>query len=973
MKKKYKIILATILIVTLLTPLSIFANQTDVTTIKVGYVENYGTVNEPFIKGLEGYGYEYLHELIKYTNSTYDLEFVPISVEDIFSNLENGTIDMVGLANLTDEREEKYYYTDIDFGEEVIFLATSLEDDSFYNDFENINGSKIGIAKGNSNIVQLQNFLDSNGISAAIIETTSYNHIDNIEQGLYDYYVASSIQPSTNGKIVATLGTEKLHFFMTDETLADDINYGMSRLQTESFIYTKQLYLKYFASNFNLNTNITAAEYEIMNNLDLYTVGYMEDFNPLTYVDKDGNPAGVFIDVMELIKNVTSMNVNYIAVKDDSADTSGLDISVSLQSVTENVNYSASYLSVPYMMLECKTSENNQDLNIGVYNYYQEENITLKNTLSMWNVVEYNSLDDMIVDFNNGIVSRIVMSNISFNNSKSSIDNSTYSITPLDAKLNICIQFHNGFPQEKIDIINKIINTINEEEKEIMLLTHSVSEGSDQSIIKMMQDNPLLLDSFVIFVAITMLFIVISEVKKRRILDKIINYDDSTDLISEFRFLKETKLIMEQTPNTKYAIASLDIDNFKFINEVYNFEVGTSILKNIALYINSDIEPPLFSTRRFADNFLIFDEADRLNKYIKDFDVSKNEEFSNWIQSELGDEYYFSFSIGVYEITDNEQTMDYIIDCVNYARLLGKKTIGQTINYFTDEMRIHRENNNEIVSCMSAALQKREFELYYQPKVDLQTQKITGAEALVRWFKDGELIPPDNFIPLFEKNGFIEKLDYYVVEEACRFISENNHLELPIISVNLSGITVLKEDLIENIIGIVDKHNIRPEQLDFEITESAFLSSFDQAIDKLDILREKWFKISMDDFGAGVSSLNRLKNIPLDILKIDREFIIDSLENKKGATIIKNIIKMAEELNLETVAEGIEEKEQFEFLRDSGCNVGQGYYFSRPLPRGTFLDIIYDQQDTPQNKETSDDSTTTTDEVAEVVEASDEN
>ncbi|MFI3176990.1 MAG: bifunctional diguanylate cyclase/phosphodiesterase [Eubacteriales bacterium] len=441
--------------------------------------------------------------------------------------------------------------------------------------------------------------------------------------------------------------------------------------------------------------------------------------------------------------------------------------------------------------------------------------------------------------------------------------------------------------------------------------------------------------------AITALFALL---KKRKEYRDIIEYDHLTGLISERKFIEEANKLLEDNPREKYTIISVDIDNFKYINDMYGYEVGTEIIKKFSRYLQGFMGRPLLMTRRFSDNFLIMERtADAKKKLVKAAD--SGEDVNRNLDEILGESYNFSFSIGRYDVGNRHNNLNYMVDCANYARVQGKQTIGLTFTPFTESMREERERNNRIIATMDKALENGDFVLFYQPKVDMVTEKICGAEALIRWKRDGKIVAPDEFIPVFEKNGFIEKIDYYVVEQVCQFIRENEAYHLPVLSINLSGITVINDDVVENIMKIVQQYKIKPSQLDLEITESAFVGNLYKVVDKIKELRTKWFKISMDDFGSGISSFNRLKSIPLDILKIDREFIIDSIENDKGGAIIKNILNMATDLGLESVAEGIETKEQCKFLQELGCNVGQGYYFARPLPPEEFLAKIKEQNE----------------------------
>lgn len=320
--------------------------------------------------------------------------------------------------------------------------------------------------------------------------------------------------------------------------------------------------------------------------------------------------------------------------------------------------------------------------------------------------------------------------------------------------------------------------------------------------------------------------------------------------------------------------------------------------------------------------------------------LSKENPSMDRLNKAIGVDYKFSFSVGNYTIKDSKADVNYMIDCANIARNLGKSTVGATYYKFTEIMNKERITNNEIAATMMKAIDEREFVLYYQMKVDLRSNAIVGAEALVRWVNNGNIIPPNHFVPIFEKNGFVSRLDIYVFEEACRFINRHRNMRIPKISVNLSGITIQRDDLVEILLDITRRYTVSPTEIDIEVTETAFVKRFDIITLRIRDLRRVGFTISMDDFGAGISSLNRLKSMEIDTIKIDREFIMNSLEDEKGIAIIKNIIRMAKDIDVEIVAEGIEMKEQSQFLLENGCDVGQGYYFSKPLQEDGFLEIF---------------------------------
>ena len=244
---------------------------------------------------------------------------------------------------------------------------------------------------------------------------------------------------------------------------------------------------------------------------------------------------------------------------------------------------------------------------------------------------------------------------------------------------------------------------------------------------------------------------------------------------------------------------------------------------------------------------------------------------------------------------------------------------------------------------MEAALLNGEFKLYLQPKFDPVTEKIVGAEALVRWIspEDG-MIPPNRFIPVFEENGFITKLDDYMILAVAKLQSEwklKGQKQVPV-SVNISRVNFVKEDLAAHICHLVDSYGADHAGIELELTESAVFGNKERLMQILKELKLCGFSISMDDFGTGYSSLNSLKDLPIDVLKLDMDFFRGEDEQQRGEIVVKETIRLAQALHLKIVAEGIEKKEQVEFLAEQGCDMIQGFYFAKPMPVEEFNERI---------------------------------
>ena len=279
-----------------------------------------------------------------------------------------------------------------------------------------------------------------------------------------------------------------------------------------------------------------------------------------------------------------------------------------------------------------------------------------------------------------------------------------------------------------------------------------------------------------------------------------------------------------------------------------------------------------------------------------------------------------------------------VADAAKMAQALCTDQKGTEIIFYTDKMHDDLSWGNYIKAYVETALEQEEFVVYLQPKFDIETEKIKGAEALIRWnYKNKEFLSPGRFIPYFEKDGTIAKIDDLVLEKICKTMErwKNEGKLLFPISVNLSRSRMYDENLIDKLVGIVDSYGVDHHLIDFELTESATYDNMEHMLSVLQELRDRGFKISMDDFGTGYSSLSLLTQMPIDTLKIDKSFvdtIADDSERNEDIIVLRHIITLAKELGFVCLAEGAERRIQVDRLRELGCEIIQGYYYSKPIP-----------------------------------------
>ena len=340
-----------------------------------------------------------------------------------------------------------------------------------------------------------------------------------------------------------------------------------------------------------------------------------------------------------------------------------------------------------------------------------------------------------------------------------------------------------------------------------------------------------------------------------------------------------------------------------------------------------------------ADKFialLSFENDALLSIRLSDLNVSMNN-----IKKTQSDHYKISIIMGLYRIQENDIDLSACIDRANIARKSITDRHKTKYAFFDESMKSRLLKQKEVEDVMEEALKNHEFLVYYQPKFNLETNKICGAEALVRWQRDnGTVITPNNFIPIFEDNGFIVELDFYVLEQVCQKIRTllNNKKMIVPISVNFSRMHLRDRMLVPRLTTIVKEYNIPPRLIEVEITESALVEDNNYLLTILQDIHNNGFKLSMDDFGSGLSSLNLLRKLPFDVLKLDKDFFQKGTTTQRERTIIQYIVKMALDLNMEIVSEGVETEEQAQFLRSIKCPIAQGYLYERPLPEKQFVE-----------------------------------
>jgi diguanylate cyclase (GGDEF)-like protein len=414
------------------------------------------------------------------------------------------------------------------------------------------------------------------------------------------------------------------------------------------------------------------------------------------------------------------------------------------------------------------------------------------------------------------------------------------------------------------------------------------------------------------------------------------SFDSLTGLFNRRKFITETHRLLQTDRARKYTMVYTNIERFRVMNDIYGYRTCDQILLELARTLRN-LCPQGVVGRVGGDHFAICARRENVNpQMILDGTAD--------IMRRCGLRQKMRLSMGLYDVEDRDMPVAQICDRAEMAMRTLREGGGALVARYDDRLRRELLEEQEITGEMEEALRTGQFHIYLQPIYSLTTGGPVSAEALVRWIHPRKgVIPPGKFIPLFERNGFITRLDAYVWEKVFQYLAEfrqQGYPDFPI-SANMSRIDFYDSTVCDSIVAMAEKYSVSPSLFRIEVTESAYMDNPDQLLDTIRQFNAAGFRVLMDDFGSGYSSLNMLMKIPVSTLKIDMGFIGDVGASERSNSIMNSVIRMAKWLEMTVIAEGVETQEQLDYLRSVGCDRVQGYYYSRPLPIEEFKGAVF--------------------------------
>jgi diguanylate cyclase (GGDEF)-like protein len=501
-------------------------------------------------------------------------------------------------------------------------------------------------------------------------------------------------------------------------------------------------------------------------------------------------------------------------------------------------------------------------------------------------------------------------------------------LTLPDAKGTVCIE---RMLEIKSGLPLVALGGVDDQEAALTVVRH----GAQDYLVKGMNDKKQIMRS---------ICFAIERKKVERGLGYIERHDGLTGLVNRSLFMERLNraIVRANRDKIQVAIMFIDLDRFKHINDTLGHNAGDTLLQEVATRLERCTREQDTVARFGGDEFTILLEG---VNHANDAVIVANKiiRFISYPIRIHDQELYVTPSIGITMYPDDADSVEQLMKHADSAMYRAKEEGRNGFQFYTDGMNRESEERMELESRLRQAMHKREFQLFYQPKINIRNGEMIGAEALIRWNQpDLGMVSPAKFIPLAEENGLINSIGEWVIREACSQMQEWNMTGMdPIrVAVNLSPRQLYQQDLADMILDTALEYSIVPRNIELEITESLLMDDTEASITTLKKLKEWGMHVSIDDFGTGYCSLAYLKRFPIETLKIDRSFVMDITTDPDDAAICSAIIALGHKLRLNVTAEGIETSEQLEFLKQQGCDEAQGFYFSKPLPAAEFTDFF---------------------------------
>lgn len=942
--------LFSILFSAFLLPLSVSAAES--AAARVGYYEDGDYMYYNAQGEYEGYNFEFLQEAAKLSGLQYEVVDAG-SWQKAFQLLVDGQIDILPAVYRTEERTGQMFFTDQPMCTIYTTLNVRMNDTRYdYEDFSAFQGMQVGIIRGGEDGESFKRYCQEHEVKLTIVEYDETQALlDALEDGTLDGVAITHLGRGSIFRSVAQFAPTPLYIAVSKQRpdLLAKLNRAFNDILLRNPGYLMDLYDKYLSPSANQAPVLTKEEQEYVESAGPVRVSYDPAFAPLSYQNTEDGFSGVSADLLAQIAQKSGLEFQFnasSAVDSLEALARGETDVISvvdgdyLWDERNQMNTTLRYLHTPSVLITQDGGAALETLAL-VEGYQLSEQIAQSNPgkeILYFHSVEA-CFDAVLGGEAQAAYTNTQAANYLLTDSKyDKLSATTLTQYPSD----LCIGVSKRADPRLFSILDKYIQYMANEQMDDLLLKNSIASRpvsvemfARQHIWLVIGLVAAVLGSVILLLCV----ILFNQSHSRRRIQNLLYRDELTGLDNLNRFyLRAGELLATETVG-RYAVLYGDIDRFKLINDTFGFEEGDEVLRAFGGILQQSVKDHECCARLSADNFVMLADNGQWESLTARLEQIRGE-LNRWRKDRGVIPYEIGLSFGAYSTNDGEKyDIQQMMDFARYAIRSAKTVPGGSIVLYDEQMRQKALFEQELEGRLSAALEQREFEAYFQPKVDMRTGKIVGSEALVRWnHPEHGLLMPGAFVPFFEKKGVIVRVDLYLFEEVCRSIRGWLDQGLPVstVSCNFSQLHFGPAGFVEQLCDIADRYQVPHSLLEVEITESTIASVPERVAPVLVELKQRGFQIAIDDFGSGYSSLGQLQRLRADVLKLDRSFVCDGLQGMRERTVIENLVHMVGELGMAVVCEGVETKAQAQVLRDIGCQVAQGFYFYRPMQADAF-------------------------------------
>lgn len=937
----------TICLLLLLFPVSAVASAK---TIRVGYFDSSGFL-EKTEEGHRGYAAAYLQELSSTTGWKY--EYVEAPRAKLPQLLQSGKVDLLCMARPGKHAAQEFQFSALPAGIETGTLQALPFSPLLYNDFSAFDGLRIGMLYDSDYNDDFASFAKQNGFS---FQPVYFYHtaqlLRALSSGQIDAFIDTDLSGTSYGKTVAHFSVQPFYFAASADNpaLMADLNAAMADLFVRDPDFTNGLRDTYYGHENYGSPIFTPKEQAYLNTHPSLTMNC--NFPP--NVLNKATDIAVIQEFLSLISERSGINFVYVSETANNVMHPAPNLPTKAADLTACVYAPANdqakesrctqaYLSLPIVLLG--TSQQKPVLaqpTVGVSDTMPNVYRFLNATSPGYTFCSFSSFHEMVEALESGNVDMIASTQSGAEALFCDYPDETFYLMPNSFSCPFSIEVSSTLDPVVLTILNKAIGSISPTEASMIWLSHG-RQTEETTLLIWLEKNFTLIFTLVILIGLTALSLALFIRRRRTAKLLALAYTDPLTGGKNLACFKQQAHRLLAPMPARYAVVTVDINNFRTINELHSFEYGDRLICVVHEILLRQIDQHELCAHDVADQFvLLWDCSDpdalpmrfnRLFEELEHIDLAANGLPLMAV----------TVHCGVCQIHTYGHRIAAYIDHASLAARTVKSRYCSEYAIYHHVMQEELNREREMEDRASEALRHGEFQLYLQPKISLSTGEVTGSEALTRWIdSSGTLISPEAYIPLFEKNGFIEHLDFYVLDRVCLLLQQRIHNGLPVtpISINQSRYLFYQKNYLPHVFELLRKYDIPPDMLEFEITETLCVEETEQVRLVLDQLRRKGIRLSLDDFGTGYSSLNTLTNFPVDAIKLDRSFLMQSDSQPQKRVVITKTIELAKLLGIEVICEGVETKAQADFLKYVGCNVAQGFLFARPMPADKALDFM---------------------------------